>query len=599
MGRKVSHYTSTLAMKTMVVMTAITLVLSVFLCLTSWQNASIAFSEMAINLHEDNFSSVSTQVDSMLNSAQDTMTQLIRHPSFRSIAVSQLPDEQTQARHTRELDAIVDDLLSVSVPSSAPNITLLNIYMKNGYKYQSNSASSFPYSDYESCCELVLAHVSDSLEPYIPTTWLDAAVIPYRSIPTRSIIGIRFIYDSITMEKIGVIVIAVKEASIREVYDRTNSYTRIIRNDGFFLSAGESDLPDKLAESFPDLKNALKTASIQEYVTLSDGSVVFVHKIGNGPCYLLYPVNQSAIENTSAIQNFLKQAVTTTAVTLAVTVVLVWLSTKTLTKSLTQLRSVVQDVYDGNLKARFFSRKNDDIAYLGNRMNDMLIQVEDSFQTQKQNSEEKLDLELQLMQAQINPHLLYNTLNSAVGILRQNEPEKAERLILSLGSFFKLALSRGVDMLPLSEELNMIYYYVQVQNLGRAKNFQLETHIPNELRGCKLLRMTLQPFVENAVIHGFSDWRDDGTITISAREENEQLVIEILDNGIGILPTELESLLADTQKHNSREHVNHYGIYNVSRRIKNKFGNQYGVDLCSEVGSYTQATIRIPIIKEN
>ena len=599
MDRKSNHYTSTLAMKTMVVMTAITLVLSLFLCLTSWQNASTTFSQMATDLHQKNFSSVYIQVESMLSAAQDTVTQLIRHPSFRSIAVPQLFDEDEQARHSQELDTIIGDLLSVSYPSTAPNITLLNIYMKNGYKYETNSKDTFPYRDFESCCELVLSHAADSLDSYIPTTWLDTTVVPYRSIPTRSILGIRFIYDSVSMEKIGVIIIGIKEDSIRNVYEQTNPNAKIVRADGYTLSTGDGNWANSMEESFSDIENVFSTAHYQEYVTLEDGSVMFVHKFGTSPCYLLYPINQSAIQNTSAIQNFLKQALTTTAVALAVTIALVWLSTKTLTKSLTQLRSVVQDVYNGNLKARFSSRKNDDIAYLGNRINDMLTQVEDSFQTQKQNAEEKLDLELQLMQAQINPHLLYNTLNSAVGILRQNEPEKAERLILSLGSFFKLALSRGVDMLPLSEELNMIHYYVQVQNLGRAKSFQLETNISDELRSCKLLRMTLQPFVENAVIHGFSDWRDDGTITINAREENEQLVIEILDNGIGILPAELESLLADTRKHRNRDHVKHYGIYNVSRRIKNKFGNQYGVELCSEVGCYTQATIRIPIIKEN
>ena len=275
-----------------------------------------------------------------------------------------------------------------------------------------------------------------------------------------------------------------------------------------------------------------------------------------------------------------------------------WLGAKGLTRSLMRLKAVVQRVYEGDLSARFQTDQNDEIAYLGRKINDMLEQVEDFFRTQERDAAEKQNLELRLMQAQINPHLLYNTLNSVIWIIRQKDMEKAEELILSLGSFFRLVLSKGNEEVPLSSEISLIQYYLKVQNLGRGKAFTLRDEVPERFRACKVLRLTLQPLAENAVIHGFSDWRDDGQLVLTAEAGGGALLVALTDNGIGILPEELEALTAELETYPPQGERSHYGLYNIHRRIQNKYGRAYGLRLESEVGDYTRMTLRLPLEEE-
>ena len=226
--------------------------------------------------------------------------------------------------------------------------------------------------------------------------------------------------------------------------------------------------------------------------------------------------------------------------------------------------------------------------------------IEDLFQTQERDAAIKRDLELRLMQSQINPHLLYNTLTSTAWYIRQNDAEKAEQLLLALGSFFKLALSSGNDSVPLADELNMIRHYLQVQNLGRGKDFIFQDCVPDALRSYKIPHLSLQPFVENAVIHGFSNYMDDGCITVSAQADAdaETLSITVEDNGLGILPQELDALMNAIHTYPPRGDQTHFGLYNVERRIKNKFGSAYGIRIESEVGQYTRAILLLPFGKE-
>src|SRR5699024_2963921 len=156
-----------------------------------------------------------------------------------------------------------------------------------------------------------------------------------------------------------------------------------------------------------------------------------------------------------------------------------------------QLKSVVQRVYDGELTARFQTDRHDEIAYLGLKINDMLEQVEASFRIQECDAMEKKNLELRLMQSQINPHLLYNTLNSVLWIIRQGDLQKAEEPIFALSSFLKLALSKGSEEIPLASEIDMIRCYLELQNLGRGKAFSLRDEVPEPWRSCRILRLTL------------------------------------------------------------------------------------------------------------
>ncbi len=580
-----------LSKKIMLVMTAVIVCLSLFLGLFSWQLADSAFSQLALKLYRRSLENVCAQLDADINAAQDMMTQVSRLSSLRTLSAETLPPQETVDSCTMSLLSSVNSLISISASRSAAPVTFLSVCMKNGYTLSSNTGITLPYRDFEECCTFLLENGVDTLDSYVPTTWIDCTVQPFRSVPTRSIVGMRFIYDGVTLEKTGVMIIGLNEPKIMSICEMVSSDAMLVRPDGFVLSA---------AGTSADGLGTLLSDSGTQPVTLPDGRAALIHRVFSGSLYMVAPLDQASMEDGSVAIHYLKQTVLLCICALAAAIVVIWLCSRGLTHSLVELKQVVRKVYDGDLDARFHSDQHDEIAYLGNRINDMLEQVQDFFHTQERDAVEKRDLELRLMQSQINPHLLYNTLTSIAWCIRQDDPGKAERLLLSLGSFFKLALSSGNDMVPLEDELNMIRHYLQVQNLGRGKDYVFCDNVPDSLRSVRILHLSLQPFVENAVIHGFSNYMDDGCITVSARTDRaaQTICITVEDDGIGILPEDLEKLLTAIHTYPPRGDQAHFGLYNVDRRIKNKFGSTFGVRIESEVGRYTRASILLPYKEE-
>ena len=587
-----------LAQKMILVMTSVLVLISVFLGSTSWKLSSASFAELEQELFERNAENICAQLDNTLEAAQSMMTQIVRNPYLRSVSTQEPPDTESADVCTEEISSIISSLISVSATNSNATISFLNIYMKNGYQYCSDESDFLSYNNFTDCCTYLTTNGLESLDGYVSTIWIDSIVHTSHNVPTRSIVGMRFIYDSISLEKTGILVIGLNERGVRAIYENIAPNAYIVRNDGFLLSSFSLTSLNQIDKTFTDYLSANNSRT--GLTSLQNGQSALIHRIPGNQVWLVIPMDQTAVEKGGVSQQFIRQALIFIVFALFIAVCLVWLSAKGLTKSLVHLTALVQRVYEGNIHARFQSKSNDEFSYLGNRINDMLETIEGLFKIQEQNATEKRNLELQLLHSQINPHLLYNTLNSAVWIIRQNDTEKAEKLILSLSSFFKLTLSKGNEMISLADEISMIQHYLDVQNLGRGKSYSLISQVSQELQECKILRLTLQPFVENAVIHGFSDWRDDGTIIISAMcDGNNNLLITINDNGIGILPKDLKELLDDINTYTPAKEHKHYGISNVDRRIKSKFGSGYGVNIESEVGSHTQVTLRLPIRKES
>jgi len=267
---------------------------------------------------------------------------------------------------------------------------------------------------------------------------------------------------------------------------------------------------------------------------------------------------------------------------------------KGLTNSIASLMGFIGNVEKGNAQLRYRTKGNDEISILGEKINQMLDELESLSKSREQEMRANQLTELRLMQQQINPHLLYNTLDSVLWGMQQHNYEDASQILRALSEFFKLSLSQGRMEIPLGDEIRMVESYLDIQNKARQKQFAIVCDIPDHLLRQPIPKLSLQPLVENAVTHGFAGYCDDGVISIRAYVGGDACFIIVQDNGIGMEPEEVEKLQAVLKLPACPKEHRHFGLYNIHRRITQNYGEKYGLTIESELSDYTRITVRLP-----
>ena len=205
------------------------------------------------------------------------------------------------------------------------------------------------------------------------------------------------------------------------------------------------------------------------------------------------------------------------------------------------------------------------------------------------------DLELKLLQAQINPHFLYNTLDNIIWLAEDGRKEEVEDITSSLSRFFRTALSGGRDFITVKEELAHIEAYLHIQRQRYRDILSYEIDVPEELNSYLIIKMTLQPVVENALYHGIKNKRGGGRIIISGREEGSFIFLSVKDDGIGMKEEELSYLKGRISGSNKPSADNAgFGMSNVAERMRLNYGARCGIKVSSEYDKGTEVEIFIP-----
>lgn len=206
--------------------------------------------------------------------------------------------------------------------------------------------------------------------------------------------------------------------------------------------------------------------------------------------------------------------------------------------------------------------------------------------------------ELEILQSQINPHFLYNTLDSVIWMVEAGRYQESIQMVTSLARFFRISLSKGKRIIPLESELEHAKHYMNIQQMRFKNRFTTQITYNTEIKNIYTLKLVLQPILENAIYHGMSSYDDDdGIINVNTWCDNNDLIIDITDNGLGIRPEVLNSLL-DENKPQIKTSGSGMGVRNVHRRIQLNFGEQYGLTILSEPDEGTCVRIRLPILTE-
>lgn len=231
----------------------------------------------------------------------------------------------------------------------------------------------------------------------------------------------------------------------------------------------------------------------------------------------------------------------------------------------------------------------EEIEELDEGINKMARKISILLENVRQEKEMQHLTELQLIQAQVNPHFLYNTLDTIVWLIEGGMTDDAVEMISSLSIFFRTSLSKGNDIIPLSEEERHTLSYLEIQQYRYRDILEFEINIPKELSGIPVPKLSIQPLAENALYHGIKNRRGKGKILIEGREEEDALVLTVSDNGQGMTPERLHEVQEAIR---TGERAG-FGLAAVAERIALYYGPGYGMKIFSEEGKGTTVEIRL------
>ncbi|PDO10434.1 MAG: histidine kinase [Candidatus Reconcilbacillus cellulovorans] len=282
------------------------------------------------------------------------------------------------------------------------------------------------------------------------------------------------------------------------------------------------------------------------------------------------------------------------AVMLLVLPVSAYLSAK-IVQPLKRLERSMARVEKGDFDIWLDIRAGGEVGRLSRRFNLMVSRIRELMEQIIREQEEKRKREFEVLQAQINPHFLYNALNAVVRLVESGNKEAAVTTITSLSRLFRISLSQGKTVIPVRDELEHVRHYLTIQSIRYKNKFAFEIAADPSVLDLWTPKLILQPIVENAVQHGIEPMVDPGKIEVVARPDDGRLLFEVRDNGVGMSREKVSGLLSGAATGANGTGV---GLKNVHERIRLLFGEPYGVEIDSEPDEGTVVRIRLPILDE-
>ncbi len=255
-----------------------------------------------------------------------------------------------------------------------------------------------------------------------------------------------------------------------------------------------------------------------------------------------------------------------------------------------RLADYADEAGKGNFDLPVPVHSGDEIGFLAERFGVMNHNIKELTTRIYNEQTQKKEYELKMLQAQINPHFLYNCLDNISSLITDQKNETATAMVSHLGRYYRAILSKGRNIITIREELELIQAYLEIQLIRIPDLFTYEITVDEDILDFKILKMILQPIVENSVIHGFAGFKNSGRIKIEGTLQNQTVCILISDNGKGIPEGSRSSIFAPAPTAIPK----HFGLKNIQERIRLKHGEKYGISIKSEQGQGTRIEVRFP-----
>ena len=402
----------------------------------------------------------------------------------------------------------------------------------------------------------------------------------------------------------GVLLVDMKYSVIEDVLKQINDssegiyYYMISRDGQMIYHPRKTEMARGLFE-----ENSLKASGYEEgtYEITTDGhkESVVVGNIAYTGWKLIGVVPESV--QTARINNFRYYIFTTIMVLMMMLLEGNRLISRKISKPIRKLDESVK-TYEAGGKTDIYIGGSSEIRHLGYSVQRSYERIETLMEEIIRQQNERRKSELDALQSQINPHFLYNTLESITWMIEAQKNEEAVIMISELAKLLRVSLSRGKTIIPVKDELQHSRSYMIIQLVRYKERFQMEFQTDKEIEDYCIVKLVIQPILENAIYYGVGnmDEDDEGKITVRGEKKEDDIYIVIEDNGMGMRKEVLENILKDNNK--VPKHGSGVGVINVHSRIQLMFGEQYGLEIYSEPDEGTRVVIHIPAIpytKEN
>ena len=418
--------------------------------------------------------------------------------------------------------------------------------------------------------------------------------------PNEAIITFsKLLADPATKEPIGIINM---DINITTLYSQINN-VQLFENDIMFLTTQTTILninDDKFTNQFlnnNELFNNMIKNNVSRSKTIISGKEYLLHcyPVQNTGLYLMNAVDTSEFNILN--ESMLLSLLITLVPFIAFLFVMLYFISLTVIKPITVMSQQMHE-YDNNKTALMPPKKiyNDEIETLYSSFNEMILTTNQLMDDIKKQGELQRETEFRVLQAQIKPHFLYNTLNSISAMAADIKADKIQKMITNLALFFRHSLNSGMEFIPIENEIKHVVAYANIQQSRKNDKFSITVDVDENIKDYKICKLILQPLVENSIEHGFEYLSQGGIIKIRGYQEDGNIILTVSDNGAGLNFLSIEDLnaLANSEP---QELTSSFGIYNTNKRIKLYYGESYGLFYGENDMNGITATIRLPIQK--
>lgn len=484
-----------------------------------------------------------------------------------------------------------------------PHINLVNIYDTKGSGVSISNHDKYSYSILTKDISLDLQNhfVSTILEGrgkcFIWSSDLINQNMDNPNFENNQIIGARAIINTENFGIIGVIIATADMSNNIEIYENGKIYEN--QKYGIFDLKGNHVLGDLSVESFKKFQSHINSAKQKQpkqnflITTNLNGNFYHYTYLDNG----FYCIMETPIMNL--IQNAMIEKLWIFLLLILITIIFIYITeviVLSITRPITKLTNACTDVRDGNFSLTIKDDYKDELSTYISFFNSMTLEINRLIQEVYQKDLSLAETEMDKLRSQINPHSLYNTLEIIKAMAMMRKQDDIANMVKLLGVTLRYGVSSSPNKVTVAHEFEILQYYIQLQNYLYQDRIQFITYMDENIKEIPILKLIVQPLVENAILHGAQSIAKGGLITVLASKDEDDLIFKIIDNGCG-MQEETVSNLQDyiDNKNNLFKGI---GLKNVNRRIKLYYGESYGVSIHSSINKGTMMTVRIPIQEE-
>lgn len=505
-----------------------------------------------------------------------------------------LEKQNTGISFSEEYDDMNELYKTIESTRALQNLYQIRLFISDSFTHSRSNYITYP-----------LSSVSDTdwyhqlVEQYQTQTLLPPSIFqPPLSEPQEVLSVVTLIRSRKDITRIlGVVSVDVLESDLIDILQRNNyaeqSAAYLVDENLNIVCGANSTFPVSEADLAAQLQQMRDTFGASSGVSTA-GNAVYGLSAPIFDGWRIFTV-ASMGNLLSPVSDLRDQMILLTVIISIIAFCLSYLYARYSTRRIKTLAEQVRRVENGDLSVSCIVDSEDEIGELQNSFNFMVRRISLLVDERYNLGKNLKDMELRALQAQINPHFLYNTLDMIAWKAMASGNQETVDIVVKLARFYRLSLSNGSDFLPLSDEVEHVRLFVELTNLCRSRNVQLITEVAPNIADYPIMKLILQPIVENSLFHGLYELSDRvGVIRLTAEQIGSYVQIQIADNGVGIEKSKLAELLAKKERPVVNTKRGGYGIGNILERLRIYYDDRFTFQIESAILTGTTVTIRIP-----